>query len=50
MMLVDSNIIIYAAQPVHSQLRRFIAEHTPAVGAISYVEVHGYHRLTDRDQ
>src|SRR5438132_14272350 len=25
-MLVDSNILIYAAQPAHAQLRRFIAD------------------------
>ncbi len=45
-MLLDSNIIIYAAQPEHHELRRLIAEQTPAVSAISYVEVLGYHRLT----
>lgn len=45
-MLIDSNIIIYAAQPAHETLRRFIAQHAPAVSAISYVEVLGYHRLT----
>ena len=28
LMLIDSNII-YAAQPEHVQLRKFIAEHTP---------------------
>lgn len=47
-MLIDSNIIIYAAKPEHDALRRFIAEHTPAVSAISYVEVLGYHRLTEQ--
>jgi hypothetical protein len=45
-MLVDSNIIIYAAMPEHAALRQFIAEHAPAVSAVSYVEVLGYHRLT----
>jgi predicted nucleic acid-binding protein len=50
MMLVDSNIVIYAAQPEHIQLRRFIAEHVPAVSAISYVEVLGYHQLDDQDR
>jgi predicted nucleic acid-binding protein len=49
-MLIDSNIIIYAAKPEHADLRRFIAEHTPAVSAVSYVEVLGYHRLTERDR
>ncbi|MDF5713996.1 MAG: type II toxin-antitoxin system VapC family toxin [Rhizonema sp. NSF051] len=46
-MLLDSNIIIYAAQPGNGGLRKFIAEHEPAVSALSYVETLGYHRLTE---
>ena len=46
-MLLDSNIIIYAAQPEHADLRTFIAEQAPDVSAISVVEVLGYHKLTD---
>jgi predicted nucleic acid-binding protein len=49
-MLIDSNILIYAAQPVHAQLRRFIAAHAPAVSAVSYVEVLGYHQLDDEER
>jgi toxin FitB len=45
-MLIDSNIIIYAAQPQHTVLRQWIAQHVPVVSAISYVEVLGYHKLT----
>lgn len=45
-MLLDSNIIIYAAQPEYDRLREFIAEHEPALSALSYVETLGYHRLT----
>src|SRR2546421_381298 len=45
-MLLDSNIIIYAAKPEHADLRRLIADHAPAVSAVSVVEVLGYHRLT----
>jgi len=45
--LLDSNIIIYAAQPEHADLRKLIAEHSPAVSAISVVEVLGYHRLPE---
>ena len=48
--LIDSNIIIYAAQPAHEFLRQFIAQHAPAVSAISYVEVLGYHRLTPKER
>lgn len=49
-MLLDSNIIIYSAQPEYSQLRAFIAEHSPAVSALSYLEVLGYHRLTEQQR
>jgi predicted nucleic acid-binding protein len=47
-MLVDSNIIIHSAQPSYADLRRFFADHAPAVSAISYVEVLGYHRLNEQ--
>lgn len=49
-MLIDSNIIIYSAKPDHSALRQFIAQHAPAVSAVSYVEVLGYHRLADQER
>lgn len=49
-MLIDSNIIIYAAQPVNTALRELIARHAPAVSAVSYVEVLGYHRLTKQER
>ncbi|MDQ2995564.1 MAG: type II toxin-antitoxin system VapC family toxin [Chloroflexota bacterium] len=49
-MLIDSNIIIYAARPEYSQLRQFIAEHGPFVSAVSYVEVLGYHKLVDEER
>lgn len=49
-MLLDSNIIIYAAQPQHLFLRELIARHSPGVSAISYVEVLGYHRLSPEER
>lgn len=49
-MLLDSNIIIYSAQPEHYQLRELIAEHSPAVSALSYLEVLGYHLLTEQQR
>jgi predicted nucleic acid-binding protein len=49
-MLIDSNIIIYAARPEHAELRKFIAEHAPAVSAVSYVEVLGYHKLSEQER
>lgn len=45
-MLIDSNVIIYAAQPENKSLRDFIAANAPPVSAVSYVEVFGYHRHT----
>lgn len=50
MMLIDSNIIIYAAQPEHAELRQFIAGHSPSVSAVSYVEVLGFHNLSEQDR
>lgn len=44
-MLLDSNLIIYAAEPGYDALRKFIAEHKPATSVISKVEVLGYHKL-----
>ena len=49
-MLLDSNIIIYSAQPENEFLRQLIAEQAPAVSAVSYVEVLGYHRLSDSER
>jgi predicted nucleic acid-binding protein len=49
-MLLDSNIIIYAALPEHGALQDFIAKHAPAVSAISRVEVLGYHLLSVMDR
>ena len=49
-MLIDSNIIIYAAQPTNEALRQFISEHAPHISAVSYVEVLGYHRLTETER
>ena len=49
-MLVDSNIIIYSALPENEFLRQLIAENSPAVSAVSYVEVLGYHRLSETDR
>jgi predicted nucleic acid-binding protein len=49
-MLLDSNIIIYAALPEYGALQDFIAKHAPAVSAISRVEVLGYHLLSAMDR
>ena len=49
-MLLDSNIIIYAALPEYGALQDFIAKHAPAVSALSHVEVLGYHLLSETDR
>ncbi|QSV69307.1 MAG: type II toxin-antitoxin system VapC family toxin [Aphanizomenon flos-aquae DEX188] len=49
-MLLDSNIIIYAAQPENEFLREFIAENSPFVSALSRLEVLGYHQINDEDK
>lgn len=36
--------------PEHGRLREFIAEHDPLVSVVSYVEVLGYHLLTERER
>lgn len=45
-MILDSNIIIYAAEPGNGALRRYIARETPSVSVVSKIEVLGYHKLT----
>ena len=49
-MLLDSNSIIYSIKREFIKLRQLIAENSPAVAAISYVEVLGYHQLTESDE
>src|SRR5947209_3881181 len=50
MMLLDSNIIIYATKPEYGELRRFLGEHAYVVSAVSMVEVLGFHRLVEQDR
>ena len=49
-MLLDSNIIIYAARPEYAALQEFINTHSLAISDISLIEVLGYHRLTVDDR
>ena len=43
LMLLDSDILIYAAKPRYAALRQVIAEQAPVVSVISYIEILGYH-------
>lgn len=45
-MLLDTNIIIYAAHPDYVQLQELFGDPEAAVSLISYVEALGFHRLT----
>ncbi len=49
-MILDSNLIIYAAKPEYPGLRRLIATNSPAVSAVSMVEVLGYHKLSEDER
>ena len=49
-MLLDSNIIIYAARQDARQLQDFIESRDVYVSAISYVEVLGFPRLNDTER
>ena len=49
-MLLDSNIIIYAAIPEQDQLRQFLSQQAFFVSAVSYVEVLGYHKLSPENK
>lgn len=49
-MILDSNIIIYSTKPESDFLREFIAENSPVVSAVSYVEVLGYHKLSNEEK
>ncbi len=48
--LLDSNIIIYAAKPEYAFLQTFIEENSPVVSAVSYVEVLGFHKLSESEK
>ena len=48
-MLLDSNIVIYAAEPGYAEVRQFIATHDPVISIISKVEVLGYHKLSSEN-
>lgn len=49
-MILDSNIVIYAAAPEGEPIRELIARESPSVSAISLVEVLGFHRLQEHER
>lgn len=48
--LLDSNLIIYAAQPSHDELRSFIAREVPFVSVVTKVETLGYPDLDGAEE
>ena len=49
-MILDSNLVIYAALPEYTELRQLITTYAPSVSAISVVEVLGYQKLSEADR
>ena len=49
-MLLDSNIVIYAAEPEHVSSRLFINTQPSFVSVVSYVEVLGHLGLTEHEK
>lgn len=48
MKLLDSNIVIYSAEPEHSELQQLIEEQDTAVSIATYIEVLGFRELDER--
>lgn len=48
--LLDSNLLIYSADPAHAFLRPFINDPDSFVSVITEVEVLGFHRLDPVDE
>lgn len=50
MLLLDTNILIYAASPEHTELRAWALSQVPFISAISKVEALGYDKLTQHER
>lgn len=49
-MLIDSNILIYSADPNYAFLRELIKQYAPVISMVSYIEVLGYEKLSDEQR
>jgi toxin FitB len=49
-MIVDSNIIIYAGEPVNEKLRDYLEDEAPAISVVTPIEVLGFPRITDDER
>jgi len=50
LVLLDSNIVIYALQPDHEQLLLWLSTQTLAVSVVTRVEVLGFHGITETER
>ena len=50
MILLDSNIFIYATQPDYNEMRHWLLNETLATSEIVLVEVLGYHLINEDDK
>jgi len=49
MRLIDSNILIYAAQPQYPELKELLEQEDIAVSELTRLEVLGFHRITEEE-
>lgn len=50
MILLDSNIIIYLTDPENAALQEYVSAQSVGASIISFVEVLGFHGITDADK
>ncbi len=50
MFLLDSNIIIYSVEQGYQYLRDYLFDHHLVVSKISFLEVLGYHKITEEEK
>ena len=49
MLLLDTNIIIYAYQAQFSYLLNYIENNESVISRVSYIEALGYHKLSENE-
>jgi predicted nucleic acid-binding protein len=48
--LLDSNIVIYLTKPENASVGNFLSRKSIAVSQVSFIEVLGFHKITDQDK
>lgn len=49
-MLLDTNIVIYAAKGQHPEVRKLLKGHDPVVSVVTYVEALGFSRIEAQEK